>query len=354
VINGYVNSYLKSVFKICALVVFIFLSSIGYADDIFVGYPGISGTRDLICDLWVDRETVPIGSDSGIYSGPYVCAEYHIVESNNGNIYIEKLLSSDQASPVSFNNEARAVSDWTPSMTSFLNFFAMAYKNGSDNRIYYSWSQDGRFWNDPLTIGNLRTPSSPRLQTFNNRAYMFYAGYDNRLYYTSTGDGVNWEAVRYAGGGSAKPPTLTVFNGRMYMVYRGRASKNIYINSTADGINWSGERRIGADKTSESPYVAVHDNQLFIAFKGGSSENIYLNRSADGVNWAGSWQPKSGWKTKKAPAIASYNNRLYLAHTGTNSEVVWYSSSADGISAWETRVGKAYAKSGGMLSLFVY
>lgn len=328
------------------------ITSVGYAEDLYVGFPGVNGSKDLVCDKWVDRDSVPPSQDTGIYKGPYVCVQYHLVESSVGKIYIEKLLSGSVPIPVTFANNLTAKSAWTPSMEKFNGQYYMAYKDSS-GRVYYSWSQDGRYWANPYTVNGLTSEGTPQLQAFNGRLYLFILTSASAVMYTSTADGSSWAAVRSTPAGSAKPPTLTVFNGKMYMTYRGKSSQFIYVQSTSDGIAWSSAVKI-LQKTSEAPSIAVHNGQLFIAFKGGTTEHIYLMRSSNGVSWTGAWRPNSTWQTDKAPAIESYNNQLYLAFKGTDSDKVYYSSSADGIASWKTSVERSYSKSKGMLNLSVY
>jgi hypothetical protein len=336
-----------------ALIFLTFLiTNVGYAEDLYVGFPGVKGSKDLVCDKWVDKETVPPSQDTGIYYGPYVCVKYHLVDSDLGKIYVEKLLSTAAPIPVTFSNNLKATSEWAPSMEKFNGHYYMAYKD-SANRIIYSWSQDGRYWENPLTVNGLRSIGTPQLQAFNGRLYLFFLRSDKAVVFTSTSDGVSWTSLKSTGAGSAKPPTLTVFNGKLYMTYRGKSSQYLYVQSTSDGAAWSSAVKI-RQKTSEAPSIAAHNGQLFIAFKGGTTEHIYLVKSSNGVNWSGSWIPNQYWETDKGPAIESFNNQLYLAFKGSNSDKIYYSSSANGINAWRAYVVKSNFKSKGMLNLNVY
>jgi hypothetical protein len=343
----------KAIKRGTLLYFFMFVvTSAGYAEDLYVGFPGVHGSKDLVCDKWVDKETVPPSQDTGIYRGPYVCVRYHLVLSDIGKIYVEKLLSATAPTPVTFSNNLQAKSAWAPSMEKFNGQYYMAFKDGY-NRIYYSWSQDGRYWANPYTVNGLMTIGTPQLQAFNGRLYLFFLRSDKAVVYTSTADGSSWASLKSTGAGSSKPPKLTVFKGKMYMTYRGKSSQYLYVQSTSNGTSWSSAVQI-RQKTSEAPSIAVHNGQLFIAYKGGTTERIYLIRSSNGVSWTSSWIPSSTWKTDKGPAIESFNNKLYLAFKGTNSDKVYYSSSKNGINSWSAFVEKSYSKSKGMLNLNVY
>jgi hypothetical protein len=339
--------------KIGLVALLTFMVNVGYATDLYVGFPGKNGTKSLVCTKWVDRDSVSVLEDTGIYKGPYVCVEYYLTESDVGYIYIEKLLSNDSVRPIQFSNNEYAKSEWTPSFTQFNNNYYMAYKDGSNNGIRYSWSQDARYWNEPYTVKNLTSISTPQLVVFKNRMYMFFRKNDNRVYYTSTADGASWSSVRFTGEKSAKPPTLTVFQGKLFMAFRGGSTKNVYIKSTSNGVNWNNSV-FTKQKSSEAPSVTVHNNQLFMAFKGSSTQYIYLMRSSNGTNWSGAWIPNKSWNTNKGPAIVSYENRLYLSFKGRSSSKVYYASSANGINSWNNAVVKPNAKSKGMLNLAIY
>jgi hypothetical protein len=323
------------------------------AVDLFVGFPGASGSKDLVCDKWELRDSVPFERDTGIYKGPYVCTKYHLVESNSGKVYIEKLLTGVAPAPVEFSGGRQAKSQWAPSMAKFNGHYYMAYKDGSSDRIYYSWSQDGKHWTQQYAVNGLTSESTPQLQVFRGRLYLFFVRRDKAVVYTSTADGSNWTALKHTGAGSAKPPTFTLFNGRMFMAYRGKSSQYIYVQHTTNGTSWSSPVLI-RQKTSEAPGIAAHRNQLFIVFKGGSTQNIYTIRSSDGVNWSSATRPNQYWKTDKGPDIESFGGKLYLAFKGLNTDRVYYSSSTTGTGSWATYKTRPYTRTKGMLNLSVY
>jgi hypothetical protein len=261
--------------------------------------------------------------------------------------------------PQQFNNGL--ASGRVPSVLHWDGWFYAAYKGGSTNNIYLSYSQDGSYWYPPSSaISGASTTGSPGIVVWNNELYIFFIGDGGQnLWYVKSPDfGSTWtSAVKIAtnpvlvtSGVTAivDPATnaLTVFyediNENHLKVKQATTTNGngnpdfgtLGTGVTVTDCNNSGlyggqyNRGVGATVHNGAVYIAYPDSNGYIQIRIFGGCQSYTVKS--------SIVASLGVRTQEKIALTSVNGRLVLAYKGYDSYTIYSHYSDDNGANWSS------------------
>jgi hypothetical protein len=186
----------------------------------------------------------------------------------NGNLYVFHQGSNEDGqlwyTYFDGTNWAPDTPVWNLGMSSSPSAVAWAggisvFHQGSDNKLWYTYSRDGINWDPDTLVPNVNMSGSPSAVVYNGLLYVFYqggSGYAGQLWY-AVYDGTNWGQNIVHHVGMSGSPSAVAWAGGMTVFHQGFDLDEQLWYSYFNGTKWETDTQVQNVGISGSPSCVV-------------------------------------------------------------------------------------------------
>jgi hypothetical protein len=127
---------------------------------------------------------------------------------------------------------------------------------GSDNRIHYSYSNDGDVFAAWKTDTQGKTKLKVESVAFGNRLYQAIVGLDSMVYERSSSDLIQWTEWTPTNIKTGSAVSMVVFDNKLIQAFHG-VDYDVYVRYSVDGHNWTKWSSTGQKRKTDRPITQI-------------------------------------------------------------------------------------------------
>jgi hypothetical protein len=132
--------------------------------------------------------------------------------------------------------------------------------NNNTNRLFTSYSGNGKDWQSRTRVGNQSSKRAPKLSYIRFGPEPFVLAYVsnnkfNQLLVTNSSDGQHWSTDQPVTNQSSKTaPALAVFQNKLWLAYVSNNKFNqLLVTNSSDGQHWSTDQPVTNQSSKTAP-----------------------------------------------------------------------------------------------------